>query len=80
MLCKFGLRGTLGEGLSCSELGAVFVFVEDSEGGVLGVGSEEDSGADDKGRAEEALGWGTGYHCSHKGSPVNVCEKQRCFW
>ena len=73
MLCKYGLRGTLGEGLSYSELEgetvAVFVFVEDSKGGALGVDSEEYSEAGDEegDGAGEALGWDARFHCRHRG-------------
>lgn len=69
MFCKYGLGGTLGEGLGCDQLEgetvAVFVFVEDCEGGFLDEDGEEDGEAGDEegSGAGEALGWGAGVPC-----------------
>jgi len=72
MFCKYSFGDTLGEGLSCGELKgetvAIFVFVEDGEGGVLNEDGEEDgeTGNEEGNGAREALGWGAGVPCGQR--------------
>ena len=73
MFCEYSLGGTLGEGLSCGELKgetmAVFVFVEDGEGGALDEDGEEDGEAGDEegSGAGETLGYGARVPCGQGG-------------